>query len=159
MFDFLTKMRIGSVVIFQDFFYHWSATLIAVVGILLEKKHLEITETAASALACKVIKPLEMQDAVKIDLLMNKETEIVNYINIAFAECRKIEDTKFDRQDQFLPRITLAKCQWLLENGDSEGGNIWHTMLNTREGLMSDMDEMSEYNFSIRENYELDYKT
>jgi hypothetical protein len=159
MFDFLTKMRIGSVVIFQDFFYHWSATLIAVVGILLKRKHLKITETAASALACQVIKPVEMRDAVQIDLLMNKETEIVNCIDIAFAECREIEATKFDRQDQFLPRITLAKCQWLLENGDSEGGNIWHTMLNTREALIQDMNEMSRYNFSIRENYELDYKT
>ena len=169
MFDFITKMKSGAVVIFQDFFYHWSATLIAVIGILLERKHLEITETAASALACNVIKPVEMQDAVEIDFLMNKENEIANYIDIAFAKCQKIETVKFDRQDQFLPRIELAKYQWLHESGDTAAcGHLVNEKLvmlsaehndQYRNALLLDIEEMIRHNFSVTKLYELDHKT
>jgi hypothetical protein len=159
LFDFLPKMKIGGVVIFQDFFYHWSATLIAVIGILLKKKYLVITETAASSLACKIIKEIEIQDAIEIDFLMADEPEIPSFIDIAISECRKIEVASFDRQDQFLPRVTLAKCQWLRENNRaSEGDSIWTAMLDTRQAIIQDMTEMAKYNFSISELYKLDHK-
>ena len=159
LFDFLPKMKIGGVVIFQDFFYHWSATLIAVIGILLKKKYLVITETAASSLACKIIKEIEIQDAIEIDFLMTDEPEIPSFIDIEISECRKIEVASFDRQDQFLPRVTLAKCQWLRENNRaSEDDSIWTAMLDTRQAIIQDMTEMAKYNFSISELYELDHK-
>lgn len=160
LFDFLPKMKNGGTVIFQDFFYHWSATLIAVIGILLRKKYLKITETAASSLACKIIKKIEKQDAIEIDLLMKDESEVPSYIDIAISECHKIEAASFDRQDQFFPRVTLAKCQWLLENDRlSEGNSIFNAMFFPRQAVLQDMAELSKNNFSISELYELDHKS
>ena len=40
LFKFMPKMSAGGKIIFQDYFYHWSATLIASVGALIENGNL-----------------------------------------------------------------------------------------------------------------------
>ena len=51
-------MKINSTIIFQDYFYHWSATLIASVQYLIQLKKISILNTAASSLTVIYSKPV-----------------------------------------------------------------------------------------------------
>jgi len=108
-YRFFPKTKIGSIIIFQDFFYHWSASLILIVAVLIEKKFVSVEQSAASSLVSKILKVPTKEDILEIDLIMQNQDKLSKYFDLAIDECSKI---KLDRKDQFLPRIILAKIQW-----------------------------------------------
>ena len=111
---FFPKTKIGSVIVFQDFFYQWSATLILSVAILIEKKIISIEQSAASSLVCRVLKIPSKNDIIDLDKIMQDENQSQDYFDVAISSCKKI---KLDRPEAFLPKITLAKIQWQYSKG------------------------------------------
>jgi hypothetical protein len=168
LFDFVPKMNKGGIIIFQDFFFHWSATLIAVIGILLDKKYIEITQTAASSLVCKVIKSVEFNNAVEIDALMKENaSKLEAFIDKAIEHARRLPRDRFDRPNQFFQRLGLARAQYMHENGNIDGAKLIflqliefceaHKGTMVEQQLIADILDLRKFNHSVRELYELDH--
>ena len=111
---FFPKTKVGSIIVFQDFFYQWSATLILSVAILIEKKIISIEESAASSLVCRILKTPSENNIIDLDNIMGDESKSQNYFDLAITSCKKIN---LDRPEAFLPKITLAKIQWQYSRG------------------------------------------
>lgn len=158
LFRFLPLTKVGAPILFQDFFYHWSASLIAVVSLMLERGDIELVESAASTLSCRTRREISLADACEIDLAM-RDQEIPRLIDSAIQRVRSIN---LDRAENFLPRLTLAKLQWLIERGRYReaakcladyrrlGGAVNKFVLN-------DVFQLVEHRFSMRRLYELDH--
>ena len=58
---FFPLLNKKSIVIFQDYFFQWSATLIASVQFLIEENILSILNTAASSITTIVTKKVELK--------------------------------------------------------------------------------------------------
>jgi hypothetical protein len=153
------NLRPGSVIIFQDFFYHWSATLIAVVELFIEKKFIEVNETAASSLKTTVLKSFSIANIEEIDHIMTSIdiNKIIEQSILRFSNQQNI----IDRIHQFLPRLMLANIQHYFEKGNIKEANIhWNNYLNNypqiEHSIINDLMELKSHNFSIRNLYELD---
>ena len=70
LYRFFPKLKVGSLIVFQDFYYHWSATLIAVIGMMVKEGFLSFEKSAASSLLCIVKKPFNLDEINKINLAM-----------------------------------------------------------------------------------------
>ena len=158
-YRFFPNLKIGSHVVFQDFFYQWSASLIAVCGLLIKEGFLSIEKTAASSLCCKVEREFNSKDLCEIDLAMNTVEKILNLIEYCKINFTQLE---MDRKEIFLPRITLAKIQYLYENKMHlaakkeivqflKNGNKLHM------NVINDFLELLGSGFSIRMQYEKDH--
>lgn len=158
LFRFLPLTKVGAPILFQDFFFHWSASLIAVVSLMLERGDIEIVESAASTLSCRTCREISLADACEIDLAM-RDREIPRLIDSAI---QRVQSINLDRAEYFLPRLTLAKLQWLIERKRyrdaaksladyrRSGGAVNKFVLN-------DVSQLIEYRFSMRRLYELDH--
>jgi hypothetical protein len=161
LFRFLPRMKIGGALVFQDFFYHWSASLIAAVGLLARVGVLEFRESAASSLVCTMQKSIDYRAASEIDLAISSDDQILDHIDYAYSMCLTIP---IDRSEVFLPRLQLAKVQWLTERGDGkkaaevvtrffqEGGRL-------NNAVLSDFVELMANNFSMARLYRLDHRS
>ena len=112
--NFFPKTKVGGVIVFQDFFYQWSATLILPIAILIEKEIVSVEQSAASSLVCRILKIPSKKDLNELHKIMQNDNQSENYFDIAIASCKKI---KLDRPESFLPKITLAKIQWQYSKG------------------------------------------
>ena len=160
LFRFFPRMRVGGAIVFQDFFYHWSATLIAAVGALAHAGILEFRESAASSLVCVLRKDVDARLAVEVDLALSSSEQILSHVDYAIAECSKIT---VDRPEVFLPRLQLAKLQWFMERGDGEkaagvvrrflkdGGTI-------NQSVLVDFIELMSQSFCMERLYRLDHQ-
>lgn len=166
IFEFFPRMKVGSPIVFQDYFYHWSATLISAVGLLLELGYLHIVSTAASSLHCKLQKEIIIHDAEKIDIIMNNSDAILTYLKIAIEKTRSIPRDRFDRPEQFFPRLTIAMAQYVHEMGKVEDcskillGIMEYGKTSTKAAnnqCLMDIHELTKYDFDIRKLYELDH--
>jgi hypothetical protein len=160
LFRFFTKMRVGATVVFQDFFYHWSATLIAAVGGLIHLGFLEVRETAASSLVCVLLKPLDQASALEVDLRISSDDEVIKLIDYAVDCCQTIS---IDRPDIFVPRLQLAKFQWHMERGEGESAaevvRLYFKKGNKlNQSVFDDFLELTSNSFSIEKLYRLDHK-
>ena len=115
LIKFFPQTKVGSIIVFQDFFYQWSATLILSVAILIDKNLLSLEESAATSLVCRIVKPPNAVDLAELDLIMQNNDLCEGYFDVAIKECNKI---KLDRPESYLPKITLAKIQWQYSNGN-----------------------------------------
>lgn len=160
LFRFFPKVKVGAAIIFQDFFYHWSATLIAAVGVLARLGVLEVRESAASSLVCVLRKSLDERTAFEVDLALSSDVQIMQGIEYAVGLCTKIP---VDRPEIFLPRLQLANLQWLMERGESEkaativsrffqdGGKL-------NQAVLNDFVELMSRAFSMERLYRLDHR-
>lgn len=114
LYRFFPRLRAGSVVIFQDFFYHWSATLIAAVQLLVELGVVAVKRSAASSLLTAVLQPPTPARLLEFDARL-QTIGVPVLIDRAHAGAAAIE---LDRAAQFLPRLLLAKVQYLMESGN-----------------------------------------
>jgi hypothetical protein len=129
-FRFFPLLRRGSIVIFQDFFYHWSGTLISAIQLLVEMGLIELSFTAASSLVVIVKDELNTSEIEEIDQRMARE-DLPTIIDKAIESTNNI---KVDRRDYFQPRLHLAKIQLLVENGESEKASIvFNNLLNNNK--------------------------
>lgn len=154
------NLKVGAIVIFQDFFYHWSATLIAVVELLIQQKILEINETAASSIKTTVLKKISVSDIQEINHIMTT-LDINKTIEQAILRLANQQDI-IDRIHNFLPRIMLANVQYYYETGFiNEANRHINNYLNNypviMESVMQDLKELKSFNFSMRSLYELDH--
>jgi hypothetical protein len=155
------NLRPGSVIIFQDFFYHWSATLIAAVELLIQKKFIEVNETAASSLKTTVLKSFSMDNIKEINDIMTSIdiNKTIEQSILRFSNQQNI----IDRVHNFLPRLMLANVQYYYEHGNIKVANThWNNYLNNypqiEQSIINDLLELKSNNFSIRNLYELDHK-
>lgn len=154
------SLKIGAIIIFQDFFYHWSATLIAIVELLIKNKFLEINETAASSLKTTVLKKFDAQDIDEINDMM-ASIDINKTIEHSISRFSNQQNI-IDRIHNFLPRLMLANIQYYYEKGNiSEANRHWNNYLNNypqiEQSVIDDLAELKSLNFSIRNLYELDH--
>jgi hypothetical protein len=155
---FLPLVKAGSPILFQDFFYHWSASLIAVVSLMLKRGDIEIVESAASTLFCRTCREISLADACEIDLAM-RDQEVPRLIDSAI---QSVPSAQIDRAENFFPRLTLAKLQWLIERGRygdaaRSVAEYRHTGGKVNKFVLGDLSELVKYRFSMRRLYELDY--
>ena len=134
----------------------------------LDKKYIEITQTAASSLVCKVIKSVEFNNAVEIDALMKENaSKLEAFIDKAIEHARRIPRDRFDRPNQFFQRLGIARAQYMHENGNIDGAKLIFLQLiefcEAHKGtlverqLVSDILDLKKFNYSARELYELDH--
>jgi hypothetical protein len=159
LFRFFPHLNKGGVVIFQDFFYHWSASVIAVCGLMMREGLLTPERSAASSLVCTVNKLFDANQITEIDLKM-ENASIPELIDCAVHFVEKLD---LDRREAFQPRLVLAKMQWLFESGNyslatAEFVKFFHLGGNLNDSIINDFLELMKNGFSIRQLYEKDHK-
>lgn len=158
-YRFFPKLKTGSFIIFQDFFYHWSASLIAVIGIMYKYNFLSIEKSAASSLLCKVQKCFDPTQIGKIDLMMSEKNVVPQSIDLLIRNMNSIE---MDRREIFLPRLILAKIQWLYECENHKGAadeviKFVNEGAKFNSAIANDFIELMRFGFSIRRLYNIDH--
>lgn len=149
LFRFFPLLRKGSVIIFQDFFYHWSGTLISAIQILFEMGIIKMSFTAACSL---IVIVLDEPDAAKIEELDQRMAceDLPTIIDKAIEATNNIE---VDRRDYFQPRLHLAKIQLLAERGEFEKASIvFNNLLKNNKFnsvLLYNFSEMLGQNFKL----------
>lgn len=154
------SLKIGAIIIFQDFFYHWSASLIAIVELLIQKKFIEVNETAASSLKTTVLKKFDAQDIDEINDMM-ASIDINKTIELSISRFSNQQNI-IDRIHNFLPRLLLANIQYYFEKGNIlEANRHWDNYIKNypqvEQSVINDFEELKSYGFSIRSLYELDH--
>lgn len=159
LYRFFPLLRDGAIVVFQDYFYHWSATLIAAVEALRLKGCIEYRMSAASSLIVQFNGPIKHSVLLEIDIQMSSPIEIEKLLMSAINQCNTVN---MDRSEIFIPRLWLASIQYLWVNDKAQeatemiaryfkqGGQITPPVLN-------DLLELMKYKFSMREYYEEDH--
>jgi hypothetical protein len=156
---FFPALVTGAHVVFQDYFYHWSASLIAAVQCLVERGFIVMERSAASALLTRVLRAPTVEELLEIDRAMREEA-MTAMIDRAIATVKAIP---VDRPEQFMPRLYFAKMQRFWELGEfpaAEGTLL--QMLSDGENSMTtvvfnDFRELLRHGFSVRKAYELDH--
>lgn len=159
LYRFFPYLKQDSFVVFQDFFYHWSATLIAVIGVMYKNDFLTIEKSAASSLLCKVSKTFDSTQIGKIDLVMSGKNIIPTSIDFMIETMKKVD---LDRRDIFLPRLRLAKIQWLYDNENhkaaaDEAVKLFNEGNKLNSSIANDFSELMRFGFSIRRLYDRDH--
>ncbi len=156
---FFPRLRDGAVVIFQDFFYHWSATLIAAVEAMRQLNVLEYRLSAASSLVTQMSRVPDPSLLVEIDRQLSDTDRVCQLIRQAVSACDSIQ---LDRPQIFIPRLWLAAYQYLWENGrNAEATDLIGQFLagggKLLQPVLDDYLEMMRAGFSMRELYERDH--
>jgi len=113
--NFFIKLQKGSVIIFQDFFYHWSNGLIAAISLMFSFNKISFIETAASSLVVNLVEGFTEEDIISLDEKMKNKQEWNTYID----DIKNIFNLKtMDRYYQFFPRIITSQIQQTYEIDD-----------------------------------------
>lgn len=157
---FFPILKNDAIVIFQDYFYHWSATIIASIQFLIMEGVLQIQNSAASSLITKQKQTI----GIKIIESLNEKMESIDFIiEMLDKAILNINNYKIDRPNMFVPRLLLARFQFLWENKlyDKASNFLFNNVQKNKHLLnnvvIRDFQEMMAKGFSIRENYEKDY--
>ena len=160
LFRFFPLLEANSFIVFQDFFYHWSATLIAAVGSMLNKGFLKIEKSAASSLVCTLDKPISFEQLNEIDLELEIKANVPHFIDTAISS---LDEIVLDRKEIFKPRLHLAKIQWFFESNQyreaaDEVKRFFVAGNKLNNAIVYDYLELMGNGFSIRKLYEEDHK-
>ena len=157
---FFPILKNDAIVIFQDYFYHWSATIIASIQFLIIEGVLQIQNSAASSLLTKIKQNIDFK---KIETLKKNMESLDFILEMLDKAILNTNNYKIDRPQLFVPRLLLARFQLLWENKQYDrASNFFFNNLKKNKHLLNDMvvndfQEMMKKGFSIRENYEKDY--
>jgi hypothetical protein len=83
--------------------------LISAVVLLIELDFIEIVESAASSLACRVCKVFTLEEIMRVDLQLEESSLVPKLVDKAIQRTNTIE---MDRREIFQPRLLLAEVQW-----------------------------------------------
>lgn len=156
--EFGPHLKPGAQLVFQDYFYHWSAELIAAVELFIESGQFEPQETAATSLLVRASGPVDADALASLEARL-AENDIGEVIERAIARFSAFE---VDRPEIFVSRLYLAGMQYSFERGDHARSGRWlRQLLEKTRGdlpptLTADLAELVQYGFSIRKLYELD---
>jgi hypothetical protein len=156
---FFPLLKSGAIIVFQDYFYHWSATLIAAVEAMRQMNFLAYHFSAASSLITQIRSESTANLVITIDELMADKTGVINLINDAVNACKSIQ---IDRPEAFVPRLWLASYQYLWEQGKNREAtdlvlNYFSGGGEANQYVLNDYLEMMRAGFSIRALYEADH--
>jgi len=155
---FFPRLRDGALVVFQDFYYHWSATLIAAVEAMREMGVLTYHLSAASSLVTQVNSPVDSRVLTELDRHLSDPAKVNHLIMKAISASETIQT---DRPDVFLPRLWLAAYQNLWEQKKtSEATDLIAKFFGSGgkliQPVLDDYLEMMRSGFSVRKLYEMD---
>lgn len=159
--EFGPWVREGGQIVFQDYFYPWSASVIAGIQLYIEAGIFEPLESAASSLLVKTCQPITAAAIEDLDRQF-RDTPVDALIDRAVNQFAEFE---LDRRDAFYPRLFLAGVQHAYEAGEFGRSAAWLHRLVKRYGgklpiaAVGDLTELVSYGFSIRRLYELDTAT
>ena len=149
----------GAHIVFQDFFYHWSATLATPIFHWIETGILEPVQTAASSLLVRLKQKIDRND---ID---NLKSDLKNLDDQAtLNRCRSFfHQFGGDRDFYFVNRLLLAQIQKSFEDEDfavCRGGFeiLLKGKMLEEPGLYQDLLDLIGQGFSARTLYELDHR-
>ena len=153
-------LRPDAVVVFQDFYYPWSATLIAAVEAMRQRGWLEYRMSAASSLVVQFGPPPTEKQIADLDNEIQDGTRTVDLVMQAIAASTHIQ---IDRPEQFLPRLWLAAYQFLWsEDRHAEATDLIAKFLKSgirlTQPVLEDYLGMMREGFSIRKLYDLDHQ-
>ena len=156
---FFLNLRKGAIIIYQDFFYHWSATLIVAIFLWIEEGFLEPVRTAASSLVCNINKEIVEGDVRNLEAQMKS----IDHLEV-LSRCQDYF-SKFDfvdRREYFVNRLLLAQLQYSFEKGDFKTSRAIFSFLMEQKavlaqaqsknlgGLYGDLLELVDNGFSLR---------
>jgi len=124
IFRFLPQTKINCILVCDDYFSHWSASIILVTGILIDRKCLMIREPAGLSVIFDVIKVPNKTDLIELDLSMQNSNESLRFFDVVINDIKKIRSND---SEMLVSKIILAKIQWLYAKG--EFGSARDTML------------------------------
>ena len=153
-------LKMGSIIVFQDFFYHWSASLVACIEIMMQKGFLTINLSRASSLSVTVIKTFNMSDINSIDVSMKS----ANIIYLIRDTIQRVSSDKLliDRPNEFIPRLMLCIVQYLYEN-KNEAEALRHLIHyfthypHIKKSIFQDLFDLAHNKFSRKQFYQLDH--
>ncbi|MFC7460056.1 hypothetical protein [Hydrogenophaga defluvii] len=152
------KMRIGCLIVFQDYFYHWSATVIAAIQIMMDRGLIEPQETAASSLLVKVVRKISIQEIQEI----KEDFQSCDVVEKISASIAYFDSFEINQRDRFFSRLELAAIQYLMERGMADVAKERLATLKRKAGnslspsVVKDFQDLQSHNFSLRSVYEAD---
>lgn len=156
--EFGPHLRPGAQLVFQDYFYHWSAELIAATQLFIESGRFEPLETAATSLLVRVSGPVDAVALAWLDTQL-AASDIDHVLQRAIKQFAAFE---MDRPEIFLSRLYLAGMQYSFEAGNHQRASEWLSKLmrslkgTVPPALIEDLADLTRYGFSIRSLYEQD---
>lgn len=156
---FFPRLNDGAIVIFQDYFYHWSATLIAAVEAMRQIGVLDYRLSAASSLVTQTARLMPDDLLAVLDQQLSDPARVHALILDAIAACRQIQ---VDRPEVFVPRLWLAAYQNLWSHGlHAEATDLISQYFagggKLIQPVLDDYLEMMRAGFSMRDLYERDH--
>jgi hypothetical protein len=161
--NFFVNLEIGSKVIFQDFFYHWSGSVIAAIEIMFQNKLISFQETAATSLLVSVEKKIDQNVIYNIDLIFknSKQSQLIDKIY------QRLSSEKIDRHNYFLNRLLIAKIQTMvfeeenMEDAKKFSNHIFKQFFEVdpriAKMLSDDLNGLLKFNFNLYDLYKLDH--
>ncbi|MBI5279945.1 MAG: class I SAM-dependent methyltransferase [Burkholderiales bacterium] len=157
--EFGPSLKPGALVVLQDYFYHWSATLVAMVQVMLDRQVLQPLETAASSLLVRTRQPLTAALIEEFDASY-RGSDPLALVRRAIAT---FEGFDMDRPEIFLARLHMAGLQLARELGrEDEAAAFLRGVDAGREHpaaatmLADDWADLTHHEFSQRRLYEVD---
>jgi hypothetical protein len=156
---FFPRLRDGALVVFQDFYYHWSATLIAAVEAMRQLGVLTYHLSAASSLVTQVNMTVDTKVLKELDRQLSDPAQVNHLIMKAVSMSDTIQT---DRPDVFVPRLWLAAYQYMWEQGKtSEATDLISKFFGSggrlNQAVLNDYLEMMRSGFSVRSLYKIDH--
>ena len=156
---FFPALMPGARIVFQDFFYQWSASLVAGAQLLADRGIVSFERSAASSLVSRVLRVPGLEEIAELDLAM-VDASVPDLIDRSVAAMKAIA---IDRPVQFLPRLYLAKMQYLWDQQRfaAAEATLLQMLAENNNALnpavFTDFRELLRNGFSIRRLYELDH--
>lgn len=126
------ELALGSLVLFQDFVYHWSAELVGFVGILLEQGYFEAIDVVDTTLVVRTKKSFHGADVSKFAASMSDSEAVLKGIRDAIkitghllsaAQRAVIELSRLQYcYDPKIPESTLREIGNMLVESPGEAG-------------------------------------
>ena len=156
---FFPLLKENSFIVFQDYFYHWSATLVAAIQLLYELNIIKFLYSKASSLCVQVCRIPFKKEINVIDQKMNRNDIVVKMLDNAIKSSKLYN---IDREVQFLPRLYLAKIQFLYSIGEIVNANELRNFMNesnmVNKPILDDYLELLKFNFSMEKLYLQDHQ-
>lgn len=162
--NFFINLEIGSKVIFQDFFYHWSGSVIAAIEIMFQNNLISFQETAASSLLVTIDKKIDQDVLRNIDSIFKDsiQSQLIDKIY------QRLSAKKIDRYNYFINRLLIAKIQIMVSEEKSMADakkfskSIFKKFSEVDpvifKMLSNDMNQLLKFNFNLYDLYKLDHK-
>jgi len=160
LFRFFPALVPGAIIVFQDYYYHWSATMIAAAQLLADRGIFQLQQSRATAAMGTILRVPDAREMLELDLIM-ATASITDLIDRSIVAAKQIQ---MDRPEQFLPRLYLAKMQYLWEKDAFDQAQHTFTEMIRQSGrnlngpVFADFLEMMKHGFSMRRLYELDHQ-